>query len=72
MPCIVDFAPVKKYKPKRIKMHVVIGHIANKMIIKDFDIATPGKKIGVVQSVMEKTRAAFRCKQLQVWNIRLE
>lgn len=47
-------------------------HVADKIIIQDFDVATPVKKVGLAQSFLEKTRAKFWCRQLQVWNIRLE
>jgi len=54
------FTPVKKkYKPKRIKVHDVTGHVADKIIIQDFDVATPVKKVGLAQSFLEKTRAKF-------------
>jgi hypothetical protein len=53
-------------------VHDVTGHVADKLIIQDFDIATPVKKVGLAQSFLKKTRAKFRYRQLQVWNIKLE
>jgi hypothetical protein len=47
----------KKDKPKIIKMHDVTGHV----IIQDSDVATPVKKVGLVQSFVKKTSAKFRC-----------
>jgi len=41
------FTPIKKiYKPKRIKVNDVTGHVADKRIIQDFNVATPVKKVG--------------------------
>jgi hypothetical protein len=53
-------------------MHDVTGHVADKLIIQDFDVATPVNRVGLAQSFLKKTRAKFRCRQLQVWKIKLE
>jgi len=54
------FTPIKKkYKPKRFEVHDVTGHVADKIIIQDFDVATPVKKVGLAHSFREKTRVTF-------------
>jgi hypothetical protein len=44
----------KQYKPKRIKVHVVTGHIIGKIIIRDSDLTTPGKNVYLAQSFLKK------------------